>query len=320
MYCQKPASPIKPLQLACTVILSLGFLASAARRADAEPPSELSALRVLLPESGFIECALWNPDDGAYEAYGYDLGTGAWYERRFGVTRARLSDGTMYWPEGEQGAKFLGRPDRSLCLERRVMPFIWLREITKHPEAVHSVTAASDGTREIVFEAPYGDPALVGADSDAFGWPPWRYRLVVGPDGRLIRADRLDAGSSEEIRYLGEAAPGVPIGTIAPGRWELLEAHIKPGLSATRTRLTPDVVDEMTERMIKLERRARSRAGQSASQAEMTRPDPASRAPGTAPIGGPVVRDGVAFMAGPLILTGGLAIGFGIFLWWRRRG
>ena len=163
MYCQKPASPIKPLQLACIAILSLGFLASAARRADAEPPSELSALRVLLPESGFIECALWNPDDGAYEAYGYDLGTGAWYERRFGVTRARLSDGTMYWPEGEQGAKFLGRPDRSLFLERRVMPFIWLREITKHPEAVHSVTAASDGTREIVFEAPNGDPALVGA-------------------------------------------------------------------------------------------------------------------------------------------------------------
>lgn len=286
----------------------------------AQPPDELrgtllAALRDRLPRDGFVQCLLSRPEDGRYQAFGYDLSSGAWYEVRFGFARANLGNGALFVAGGLEGTPGgIGATERNLLIERSVMPFIWLRQIVERPAVIERLEAGPDGGLTLEFAAPLGDPTGSSTGPDS-GSPPWRYRLSVSGDGRLTRSERLDVTETDVIQYVGEAAPGYPIGTIASGRWELVEASVTfpaPGEPA----VTRALVEAVRARVGPMEGEARRATAMAAGHAGEPRLQP-----GQAPIGGAVRPVGLGRLARPLSLTGLLVVIVGAFLWWRyRRG
>jgi hypothetical protein len=250
----------------------------------------------MLPKHGFVTCRLQREEDGQLVEFGYDLDSGAWYDARWGSANALLSTGEAFVTGDRLSAGAAPKSTRNLFIERRVMGFVWLSQICRQRECVVSSERTNNGGWKLVIRAPFGDP-LHRQPGD----PLLEFELTADADGRLLSFYRPDSNTTEEIRYIGQAQAGYPIGTSASGTWRIVEASVGPSRP-----ITAEMVRRINLEHLKSDPNLRASA------------DPGV-VPGTIPAGGPVEPTGSAGMARPLVVTGAFVVVIGVILWWRRR-
>lgn len=267
----------------------------------------IASIRALLPRAVFVECLLVREQDATFIGYGFDMGTGAWYEATQFGGHARVREGQVVTARGSHEHERLRftHSDANHTIERRVFPFIWLDQITRHPESITSIRRSEDGF-VLEFAAVRGDPRLAGRDGDTL----WTYRLTLNREGHLVRKERLDASTREEIRILG-TVDGVPISissTLERGEWAIKDARVRPQRAAVDWAAMAQERFDTVRSLVGEERAGRAAAS-----------PPVHAAPGTAAVGDGAEADGVARLSRPLRFAGVFMIVLAAALWYRSK-
>jgi hypothetical protein len=264
----------------------------------------LALLADTLPRAGIVECTLVR-DDGEIGVYGFELGTGLWYEVRSETGRANLGETTLYWSGGsDESRERAGTLERNLWIERYTMPFIWLRQVVDHPSCITRLQA-SDGGTVLEFQAPRGDPTGGLSGTSA------AFRLRISGNGSLVSAEHVGTRAMDEMHYLGQAAPGYPIAVTESGTWTLRSATVRSSIPGVKP-FTRAYVDRRTDEIRRPASESRFKRARESKNTDLGPP----LAPGTIPGTDPYPS---AALPLPLGLVGALLIGLGVFMWRRYK-
>jgi hypothetical protein len=270
----------------------------------------VASLRALIPASGTVEVIFERREPPEVQAIGYDFQSGWWYEFRAGVgVYFNGAPGPRYVYGADVDRARLRIADHDNYIERFVFPSAWVHRVLRTSGCVRSIARTVDSGYELRVWTTYGDPVAPSGVAESGGDS--EFICTVSADGRTVQISSLGGSEKLETSIIGHVGPGLPVGAVGSGGWQLTSARFVEN-SAAETIFNEAHVKAVVQNA--REQESHLKRASLASKRANSPPGPDAITFANAFTSAPGSRWGSA-----LVVAGGLLIAIGAWLWWKNR-